>query len=119
MIKNFIKTCKELYKYFTKCGSKELFVKIGEILLILIFLCFLKIPFVLIRDVIINSMFSMSFSNDTIMNVIYLVFDLPYYLLALFLFMKIIVDRYKDINNVTKKEVVEEKKEEPKETKKD
>ena len=95
----FIKTVKEVGTYITKRPFKDIATVIGEILVLVILLCLLKIPFSLIRDVFINMLFSMEIKSTMIMNLLYFVFGLPYYILAIYLFIKLFTDRYHDINS--------------------
>lgn len=99
LMEQFIQTIKEVGTYFTKKPFKDILLLVGEILVIIILLCLLKIPFSLIRDVFINVLFSMEVQSKLIMNLLYVIFGLPYYIMAILLFMKLFVDRYHDINS--------------------
>lgn len=95
----FFETAKEVGTYVTKRSFKEIATVIGEILVLVILLCLLKIPFSLIRDVFINMLFSMEIKSTMLMNLLYFIFGLPYYIIAIYLFIKLFTDRYHDINS--------------------
>lgn len=99
LVQEFIETIKEVGTYVTKRTFKEIATVIGEILVLIILLCLLKIPFSLVRDVFINILFSMEVKSKMIMNLLFIIFGLPYYILVIFLFIKLFTDRYHNINS--------------------
>lgn len=97
LINRFIPTVKKIIEYIKKVEFKSKMKLIGEIIVIILILCLLKLPFSIVRDLIINAFFSVKISSEFLMDAIYLLFGIPYFLLAIYLFIKTIVIRYENI----------------------
>lgn len=95
--KKFIPTIKKIFNYLKKADFNSKLKLIGELIVLILLLCLLKLPFSVVRDLIINAFFSVEIANTLLMNMLYIVFGLPYYLLAIYLFIKIIVTRYENL----------------------
>lgn len=97
LINRFIPTVKKIIEYIKKVEFKSKMKLIGEIIVIILILCLLKLPFSIVRDLIISAFFSVKISSELLMDAIYLLFGVPYFLLAVYLFIKTIVTRYENI----------------------
>lgn len=95
--KKFIPTIKKIINYFKKSDFNSKMKLLGEIVVLILLLCLLKLPFSIVRDLIINVFFSVEIANTLLMNMLYIVFGLPYYVLAIYLFVKTIVTRYENL----------------------
>lgn len=95
--KKFIPTIKKIFSYLKRSDFNSKIKLIGEIVVLVLLLCLLKLPFSIARDIIINAFFSVKISSTLLMNTIYLLFGLPYILLVIYLFVKTIVTRYENI----------------------
>lgn len=93
----FIPTIKKIFIYLKKAEFNKKMKLIGEVLVIIILLCLLKLPFSIVRDLIINAFFSVEIANKLLMNMIYIIFELPYLILVIYIFMKMIVTKYENI----------------------
>lgn len=109
LILEFKKTLKEVSVFLSKKDFKSILMFLGEVLVIIFLLCLIKIPFSLVRDFIINFLLSVEIQGKGIMNLLYGVFSIPYYLIVIYLFIKIFVKRYANINNSDIKEQSEVK----------
>lgn len=97
LINRFIPTVKKIIEYIKKVEFKSKMKLIGEIIVIILILCLLKLPFSIVRDLIINAFFSVKIASELLMDAIYLLFGIPYFLLAIYLLIKTIVTRYENI----------------------
>ncbi len=95
--KKFIPTIKKIFIYLKKAEFNKKMKLVGELLVIIILLCLLKLPFSIVRDMIINAFFSVEIANKLLMNMLYIIFELPYLILAIYMFMKMIVTKYENI----------------------
>lgn len=93
----FIPTIKKIFGYLKRSDFNSKMKLIGEIIVLILVLCLLKLPFSIVRDMIINAFFSVKISSTILMNSIYLLFGLPYYILIIYLFVKTIVTRYEKL----------------------
>lgn len=95
--KKFIPTIKKIINYFKRNDFNSKMKLLGEIVVLVLLLCLLKLPFSIVRDLIINVFFSVEIANTLLMNMLYIVFGLPYYVLTIYLFVKTIVTRYENL----------------------
>lgn len=104
----FVPTLKNIFIYMKKVNFNRKMKVIGDLILLIVLLCILKLPFSVIRDLIINAFFSVEIANTLLMNMLYLLFGIPYYILVIYLFVKNIVNKYENLevgNNITNNEI--------------
>lgn len=95
--KKFIPTIKKIFSYLKRSDFNSKMKLIGEIVVLILLLCLLKLPFSIVRDLIINAFFSVKISSTLLMNTIYFLFGIPYILLVIYLFVKTIATRYENL----------------------
>ncbi len=93
----FIPTIKKIFNYLKKVEFNKKMKLIGELFIIIVLLCLLKLPFSIARDLIINVFFSVEIANKLLMNMLYIIFELPYLILVIYMLMKMIVTKYENI----------------------
>lgn len=98
----FIPTIKKIFSYLKKVEFNKKMKLIGELFIIIVLLCLLKLPFSIARDLIINVFFSVEIANKLLMNVLYIIFEIPYLILVIYMLMKMVVSKYENIDEIIK-----------------
>lgn len=98
----FIPTIKKIFSYLKKVEFNKKMKLIGELFIIIVLLCLLKLPFSIARDLIINVFFSVEIANKLLMNMLYIIFEIPYLILVIYMLMKMIVTKYENIDEIIK-----------------
>lgn len=98
----YIPTIKKIFSYLKKVEFNKKMKLIGELFIIIVLLCLLKLPFSIARDLIINVFFSVEIANKLLMNVLYIIFEIPYLILVIYMLMKMVVSKYENIDEIIK-----------------
>src|SRR5574344_2632563 len=89
---------KDMFKYVTTCKGKELFYLVLRIALIIILIVLFKLPFDLLRDLIINLFPVMGITiGDRLLNGWYALCNILYSIFGIVFFYKIVRERYDNL----------------------
>lgn|SRR5574344_812085 len=92
---NYKETWHDMFKYITSCKGKELAYVVLRVLLIVILIILFKLPFDLLRDLVINlfPVFGITIS-EWLLNAWYAICNILYSIFGIIAFYKIVKERY-------------------------